>query len=387
MNIVRSSINKLISFCRAQDWLGYDPFDGLNSKIFQLLPFIKKQKLFRLAFLQFNKKSILNFRNLFRVSKGRNPKGIGLFLAGMVNLYQEDNNKEYLSLIEKFINWLKEDSSPRYSGYCWGYNFDWQSRAFFLPKGTPTVVNTSFIGRSFLKVYDVLKDNNCLNIARSACNFILKDFNRLESGDSICFSYSPRDNYFVHNATALASSLLAVTYEKTKEKKLAEAARKSIQYVINHQNVDGVWTYGEDPTARRTGIDSFHTGFILESIKLYMESTGDDSYVKNLNKGMDFYQNNFFLKDGTPKYFPHKIFPIDIHSATQAVITLLQLKDYGADRELCKRIACWMIENLQDKKGYFYYQKGKFFTNKIPYIRWSQAWALYALTSFLQAYE
>ena len=27
-----------------------------------------------------------------------------------------------------------------YSGPCWGYNFDWQSRNFFAPRGTPPAV-------------------------------------------------------------------------------------------------------------------------------------------------------------------------------------------------------------------------------------------------------
>jgi len=40
------------------------------------------------------------------------------------------------------------------------------------------------------------------------------------------------------------------------------------------------------------------------------------------------------------------------------------------------------IENMQDETGYFYYRKGPFLINKIPYMRWSQAWAFHALTSF-----
>jgi len=34
---------------------------------------------------------------------------------------------------------------------------------------------------------------------------------------------------------------------------------------------------------------------------------------------------------------------------------------------------------MQDIEGFFYYQKWKWYTNKIPYIRWSQAWMFYAL--------
>jgi hypothetical protein len=36
-------------------------------------------------------------------------------------------------------------------------------------------------------------------------------------------------------------------------------------------------------------------------------------------------------------------------------------------------------------KGFFYFRKGRFLMNRIPYMRWSQAWAFHALTEFLLA--
>jgi len=387
IDTARNSLSRLNSYCKNHNWVGFDPFDGLNSRVFQACPFFKNHKLCRLVFLQLNKKSSVNFRPFLNIKKGRNPKAIGLFLSGMVKLYRKEKKKEYMDLIEQFVKWLKEDSSPGYSGNCWGYNFDWQSRAFFLPKGTPTVVNTSFIGRAFLDAYEVLGNEEYLEIARSACDFILNDLNRVEENGSICFSYSPLDQYFVHNATVLASSLLSLLYAKTGEKGLRETARKSVQYVINHQQDNGGWFYGESKTAMGVGIDNFHTGFVLESLKIFTESTGDENYVDGLRKGLIFYQDNFFLKHGEPKYYFNKIYPLDIHSAAQAVVTLSQLKKYGADMELCKKVLNWMITNMQDKKGYFYYQKRRFCKIKIPYMRWSQAWAFLALSTYLLSHE
>ena len=54
-------------------------------------------------------------------------------------------------------------------------------------------------------------------------------------------------------------------------------------------------------------------------------------------------------------------------------------------RPMADKIARWALENMQDKKGYFYYQKTKWYTNRIPYIRWSQAWMFYALAHLLAA--
>ena len=46
-------------------------------------------------------------------------------------------------------------------------------------------------------------------------------------------------------------------------------------------------------------------------------------------------------------------------------------------------IAQWTIKNMQDKKGFFYYRKLKTHTNKISFMRWSQAWMFLALTELI----
>jgi rhamnogalacturonyl hydrolase YesR len=382
METIKTSLDKVLDYCQHHDWEGYDPFDGLNSRLFRFLPLIKKNAALRLIFLQLNKRSPFNFRPLLLVRKGKNPKGIGLFLTAALRMYRKTKETKYKELAEKFLSWLEENASSGYSGKCWGYNFDWQSRAFYLPAGTPTVVNTSFIGRAFCEAYEVLGQEEFLEVARSACEFVLQDLNREEGDASFCFSYSPKDRYFVHNATALASSLFAQTFRSTGEVKLATAAKRSMQYVIDHQTPDGAWFYGENEVAQKTGIDNFHTGFILESLKIYTEATRDQEYWENIQKGLAFYEKNFFLDDGRPKYFPDSIYPIDIHCAAQGIITLIQLQDWGASKEMCEKIAHWMIENMQHDSGFFYYQKGRFFTNKISYMRWTQAWALYALATY-----
>jgi len=45
-------------------------------------------------------------------------------------------------------------------------------------------------------------------------------------------------------------------------------------------------------------------------------------------------------------------------------------------------VLSWTIENMQDSKGFFYYQKYKYTTCKIPYIRWAQSWMFYAFSYY-----
>jgi hypothetical protein len=51
---------------------------------------------------------------------------------------------------------------------------------------------------------------------------------------------------------------------------------------------------------------------------------------------------------------------------------------------LAEKIAGWTIENLRDSSGYFYYQRRRLFTVRIPFMRWTQAWMLYAIARLLE---
>jgi hypothetical protein len=64
--------------------------------------------------------------------------------------------------------------SENYSGACWGYNFDWQARAFFQPRYTPTVVATTFIANALLDAYEITNNPSLLKVARSACDLFYR---------------------------------------------------------------------------------------------------------------------------------------------------------------------------------------------------------------------
>jgi hypothetical protein len=55
--------------------------------------------------------------------------------------------------------------------------------------------------------------------------------------------------------------------------------------------------------------------------------------------------------------------------------------------EFAERIAQWAIDNLRDRAGFFYYQRRRFVTVRTPFMRWSQAWMLYALARLLEERE
>lgn len=372
----------LKAYCEANKFKGYDPFDGLNSKIFEILPFLYRSSFIRLAWLQFFKRSPINLRKICGVKKDYNPKGLGLFLSAYCNLYLTDPQKEYLEKIDFLIEKIKERITDGYSGACWGYNFDWQARAFFQPKGTPSVVVSSYVACALLDAYAITKKTELLEIARSTCNFIMNDLNRSsETETTVCFSYSPVDNTEVYNASLLGGRLLSRTYHYTKEKLLIDTARKTVQFVCDKQNEDGSWAYS--PLDFHRWVDNFHTGYNLECIYTYQDISEDKSFDCNIKRGLNYYLNTFFEDNGRPKYYNNKVYPIDLHNTAQLIILSNKLQFFNEEKQLIDRVLSWSIENMFDQnKHYFYYYKEKTFTNKISYMRWIQAWMFLGLSTY-----
>jgi rhamnogalacturonyl hydrolase YesR len=376
------SFNNLKRYCEKENFKGWDPYDGLNSSLFQALPFLPQSRFFRLAWIQFFKRSPINFRKVTGVKKEYNPKGVGLFLTGYCNLYKIDPKQEYLEKINTLSALLLDLKTPGYSGACWGYNFDWQARAFFQPKGTPTVVATTFIAESLLEAYAITQDKKLLETAISASNFILNDLNRtFDENGSFSFSYSPLDKTQVFNASLLGAKLLCLVYEQTQNPILLEEAKKAVQYACDHQQENGAWAYGKLPYHQ--WIDNFHTGYNLECIFTYQNISSDNQFNKHIQKGLSYYLNTFFTAEGISKYYNNSLYPIDVHAPAQLVVTLYKLNALNENAELVNRVLVWTSKNMQDKQGYFYYQKNKLFNSKIPYMRWAQAWMFYAYSYFL----
>lgn len=380
---ITTAFSKLERYIEKESYKGYDCYDALNSPILSALSF--RQKKLRIAYIQALKLSPVNLRPLLLVPKGYNPKGLGLCLSATSKLYRFSSDKNYLKKLEFLANLLQKLSSQGYSGKCWGYNFDWQSRVFFVPKFTPTIVNTAYIANGFLDAYDATGNIQFFDVARSACEFILNDLHQTEENGSICFSYTPIDKLKVHNANILGGALLARVFSYTQEPRLSDCARRSIAYVMRYQQADGSWYYAE--TSIQKWIDSFHTGFVLESLEQYIRGVNDLTYTAHLQKGYDFFISHFFMNDGTPKYYHNQTYPIDIHSAAQGVVTLVKLKQYHAESDaILNNLISWILKNMQSKKGYFYFQRRKLFTNTISYMRWSQAWMYHALATYGTAY-
>jgi rhamnogalacturonyl hydrolase YesR len=390
MKNLESSFLKLKTYCEAENFKGWDPYDGLNSKLFNATP-LKHWDLARLVWIQGFKRSPINFRKLLLVPKQHNAKGIGLFLNGYCELHSLATNGNHtfgsaadienkITLLADLVLQLQRRG---YSGACWGYNFDWQARRLFLfPAHTPTVVATSFCVQALLKAFKITKNQEYLKTAISAANFIIKDLNRTDFNSGFLFSYSPlKGNDTVINASLLGAKTLSLIYQYSKDPEHLELARTTIKACCEAQQENGSWVYGMLPV--QNWIDSFHTGYNLDAIQVYQNVSGNKEFNINLEKGFQFYIQNFFLEDGTPKYYHDQTYPIDIHCPGQLFVNLSVHDKFVENKELAHKVMQWTLQNMQDKKGYFYYQLKKGISSKISYMRWSNAFMFNAMSYYL----
>jgi len=382
---IQQAFDGLKAWCRAHDFAGYDPFDALNSRVFQLTP-LNRSRTARLFWTQALKRFPLNLRRLALVPPEKNSKGLALFALATISNYRRVKTIEAETEARALLEELWRARIQGYTGAAWGYNFAWQSRNFFAPHGTPMVVPTAFAARALIEGYEAFGDDSLLQMARSSCDFFLSDLKRtIDTKEEVCFSYSPSDSTQIFNASLLAAETLAKVGALTGETTFGDLALRAARYVVCRQGEDGRWTYGAE--AGQQWIDNFHSAYVLLSLARIAKSCiGPRAELDEaLRRGFRFWRERFFLADGWPKYYHDSLYPADAHAAATAIVTLLELQklDAGA-RELAAAIAGWTITNLRDTRGFFYYQRRRFRTVRTPFMRWTQAWMLYALARLLE---
>ncbi|MBE3117790.1 MAG: hypothetical protein IMZ50_03405 [Candidatus Atribacteria bacterium] len=380
LTTTKSTALKLLAYCRANNWAGYDPYDALNSRVFKALPFLNF-RLTRLALTQGIKRCPVNLRQLLLVPRTPNPKGIALFLSSLVRLSKSgltDGTESIGPMADKLLD-LRSPDRP-YS--CWGYNFDWQQRSELVPKASPNIICSTFAANALLDAYERTPEPSWLSSAVSTADFILNDLFWRKGSSKACFNYTLVARDEVHNANLLGAAFLCRVGRISGEKKYIEPALDAARYSVGRQHADGAWDYGEAPTQR--WIDNFHTGFNLVALRRIHDYTGAMEFDSAIRRGFDFYRAHFFREDGAPRYYHDATYPIDIHSVSQSLITLTKFRDFAEDNvDLAQSVFNWAMKNMWDRRGFFYFQKHARFTVRTSFMRWSQGWMLLALATLL----
>ena len=374
---IYNSIHRVTEWLAKNDYCGYDTFDGLNAKY--LRPFTFNKWYLRIALQQGVRRFPINLRPLLGIAKSRSTKGMGFIAKGFMRMHEATGEAAWRDKAETTLDWLLANQAIGYSGACWGNHFDYQSRCSYVEKGVPSIVWTSLIGHAFLDAYDCFEDSKYLEIATSACDHIVRDLGRYAEGNGTCISYFPTMDLQVHNANTLGASLLARTYSHVPNASYRSLAETAIAYSAQHQRADASWYYGE--ASNLHWVDNFHTAYVLDSFKYYLEGTSDTRFERRMMNGYRYWKETFFLVDGTPRYYNRQTLPLDIQCCSQAIDTLVFFSDRDPESiPLALKVARWTIENMQDRTGYFYYRRySRLVVNKTPTLHWGQATMLCAL--------
>ncbi len=395
MDKIVDSLARLKDYCENENFKGYDPYDGLNSKFFKALPLVGRSAVARLVWIQLFKRLPVNLRPLVGIAKDYNAKGIGLFLDGYLNLIEAvhimpalaeklGSETSLKAQAQKLAELLIELRSPGFSGAAWGYNFPWQCRREFLfPANEPTVVATNFCAGALLRAAGMFGREDWKETALSSARFVTDDLRRTPHKHGFIFSYSRMPgNDTIYNASLLGSRLLSLCAKSGAEngEELTALARASVTACCADQKSDGSWTYGVKPVT--SWIDSFHTGYNLDGISAYEDCTGDRSFHEYITKGLDYYIKTFFDHEtGQSSYYHNRTYPIDIHCPGQLPVTLSRTHTYPRHRDLAMKVLHRAIDDMQDPKGFFYYQLKKGKSSRISYMRWSNAFMFMSLST------
>lgn len=383
---VAESVDLLYKWVLDNQYVGWDIYDGLNSNLTQKItnPYL------RILLLQVNKYSPINMRNILKIEKGIDLKGMALFAQSYASLYNTTKEDKYLIEMNRTIDFIKNKSLEKKYGYdCWASHY---YPYISLDKSTlsvdvPDIIGTGQAIAALINSYNITKNTEDKNIAISAADFLVDELFQDED-DYPFFAYSKsgsKPKYITLNASAQAMEALSAALSIEDNAKYHSVCEKASQTLIQTQKENGSWDYSihKDGSKKRVQLD-FHQGYIIDGLSAYLPySENKKDIVECIDKAANYYQNIMFRKNGSSYFrYPYP-YPIDIHNQAQGIITFLKLSKLDHKyAEFAKQIVFWTINNMQDDSGYFYYQKWPFFTNKIPHMRWGQAWMMLAMATY-----
>ena len=365
--LVLHSLAGVQDFVERNNYRGYEPFDGLSSW-FRPLAFgsIFGDRLL----LQAVRQSPINIRPIMGIKPKDSTKGRGYMAWGYLDLHKATGNPDYLQKAEACLDWLDHHKAPKFENHSWSNHFDFSSRGGRYTKDDPIIVWTCLIGQVYLEAYEQTRHERWLKIAESVCRWILA-LPREKTAAGSCLSYLAHVQSSIHNANMLGAAMLAHTAKHNGSTEYREVARSAMEYSCTRMRPDGSWWYAEDE--RYHWVDNFHTGYNLDSLKCYIDATGDQTWAPHMMRGLEYYKANFFEANGRPRYYHNRTFPVDSQCAGQAIETLAHFSDIDAESlPLACKVARWTIENMQEPDGHFHYRHYPWGKARTPMLHWAQ---------------
>ena len=388
---------KLNNWVGSNGWAGWDPYDIYNNKFGMWVG--KRKTLIQKAsgsiISQVNHRFPMHLRNWINVKPSVNAKAMGLFAEGYLKLEFSKKFQNILSVEKKYnscFQWLDNNKIVKYGGIGWGYPFDWMSR-IFIPKNTPTVVNSAIIGDAYWPKYKIFKDEKALSQCENICHFIVKGLNRSGYKDdgSFSFSYTPLDKFQVHNANLFGAEFIIRVGMETGQDEWVDAGLLATKFSLSEIRDDGTLNYWSYEQAKGVQQDTYHSGFEIRALSRIAILTELQEIKTVANAYFNTWITDYYSASGEPNYIRGQTDVIEVHSCAEAILCTTEFYRNGY---ISKSKYLKLIKNIMfsakklwvrngKNKGYFASSiKNKTMTD-IPYIRWGQAWMFNAISNSL----
>ncbi len=391
------AINRLDRWIDKSGYCGWDPYDIKSKRLF-----IRPNNLLARPHRLVARKILdcchdfcpIAARRICGVVPETNAKTIGLLMSAYVDIFSSTRDQHYLSRAIDLVPWLLENRNEEYSGCSWGYPFDWQS-VRFIPRGTPSSVVTAVIGDGLHSLYTVTRDRQYLDFCTAICEFFLENLSKtVSTEDHLCFSYTPIDDYRIHNSNLFVGEFLVRIGKEIDDSTYIDTGIKCGNFALSEQFDDGYLPYWsrsqtESHSGGKIHVDHYHSGFEIRSLHSLWKMSGLKEYQNAYRRYYDWYQKNMFTEHGLVKFSPDSYYPVNIHSVAEAILCQsILLDDHPGRLPYIDNLLSWTIENLEYSPGEFTYLiKRKPLLGevnlRIPMMRWGQAWMFRALSALV----
>jgi hypothetical protein len=359
-----SALSALERWGASREWIGPDPYEGLNSPLGARAP----GKRARQAVTQLYKQLPVEPPWPLRARSRPNAKALALALSG----YATSAGSELpgaATFLERIPSIL-ERMNLLGQGAGWGYHFDVQTRNIRYDRRTPNAIATCFVVEGLVDAHAATGKEDLAKLALAARSFLLSL--RRRGGHGPFFAYVPSGSPLVHNANLLVCGALARLHAIDPHERAMEAVEEAIGTTLSLQRDDGLWPYGEAPNYGWS--DNFHTAYTLDGLaraRTIFGIGGDE-----LARGLVTWRQRFFDSSGWARYYPDRRFPLETHCCASAIDLLASdaLPPDPENARLADRIAEIAIRELWlEHSRRFAFRRTARGLNTREFMRWTNA--------------
>jgi len=309
----------------------------------------------------------------------------------LLSLYNTEPKDDYLVYAKKHIDWLLENSSQGYAGYCWGLNYDWvYSADEIYDDNMPFSTHTPYPLEALVKYYEITKDETLLEPIKSVFNFFENDIQVMKEDENVlALSYGIQKDRIATNASSYAMYCYALLLDFLPEKKeqIELKITKLYNFLCSVQQEDASWLYS--PYDDNTFIDTFHSAFVMKNILKTNDILKLDGSADVVSKGYTYVLENMLVEEkGLFKRFSKtnriSIIKFDLYDNAE----MLNLANMLEDDALVEKLSQAIEENFIRKKNEVASVIDLFGTLKnINHLGWAVVQYLYALAKIQERKE